>query len=296
MGQNSKISWTHHTFNPWWGCTNVSPGCDRCYAEIFSKRTGHSLWGKDVTRLFFGEAHWREPLKWDTKSKEIVKAGGERQRVFCASMADVLDTWEGEPTFSGKGAREWWTEANVLSMQEPLRLAKKGRWLDAARHLLWNLIEVTPFLDWLVLTKRPQDFRKMLAPHWLTEPRRNVWLMTTVESPAYVWRLNELVKVPAIVHGVSWEPGLDYVDFKPWCHPSFRNGLPGPDLDWVIAGGESGPGARPFDLAWARRVRDDCTASMTAFYMKQLGGHPDKRDFSGLWPTDLRIQQFPGRR
>lgn len=80
MVANSKIQWTDHTFNPWWGCVNVSPGCDNCYAEAFAKRVGHDVWGKNGARRFFGDKHWNEPLRWAPGSK-----------VFCASMADVFE-------------------------------------------------------------------------------------------------------------------------------------------------------------------------------------------------------------
>ncbi|HEY2512934.1 MAG TPA: DUF5131 family protein, partial [Polyangiaceae bacterium] len=118
MVANSKIQWTDHTFNPWWGCQRVSPGCEHCYAEAFAKRTGHGVWGPTAQRRFFGEAHWKEPLKWN----EAAKRSGQRARVFCASMADVFeDRWELEPH----------------------------------RARLAGLIRVTPHLDWLLLTKRP---------------------------------------------------------------------------------------------------------------------------------------------
>lgn len=78
MGATTAIAWTDHTFNPWWGCVNVSPGCDHCYAETFAKRTGHDVWGKDGERRFFGEKHWNEPRKWSG-------------RVFSASMGDVFE-------------------------------------------------------------------------------------------------------------------------------------------------------------------------------------------------------------
>src|SRR4051794_32502123 len=95
MGRNSSIEWTHHTFNPWWGCVKVSPACKHCYAEAWAKRTGFGLWGPRSDRRFFGDAHWREPLRWNAEAA----ADRTRRRVFCASMADVfeprreLDAW-----------------------------------------------------------------------------------------------------------------------------------------------------------------------------------------------------------
>jgi protein gp37 len=112
VGKNSSIEWTHHTFNPWWGCVKVSPACQNCYALEFARRLGHSIWGAAAPRRFFGENHWLEPLKWNARAK----ADGERKRVFCASMADVFE-------------------------------ARTD--LNSERAKLWKLIEATPWLDWL---------------------------------------------------------------------------------------------------------------------------------------------------
>jgi protein gp37 len=283
MGEKTGITWCHHTFNPWWVCTNVSRGCDRCYAEDLAHRLGLA-WGKDAPRLFFNEKHWGEPLKWNQKAVEA-KA---RRRVFCGSMCDILDTWTGgQPLFSGKNAEPWWMSGPPALRVYGLDMAvvkASGTWLDAARQLLWALIEATPQLDWLLLTKRPQSYASMLPQRWLQQPRRNVWIMTTVESPEYLWRLETIAKIPAAVHGVSWEPALAYVDFKPFAQV--------PNL-WVIGGGESCAGCRPFDLAWARLVRNDCRVIGVPYFLKQLGGHPDKRSNPALWPKDLRVQEFP---
>lgn len=239
MGETTKIAWAGATWNPWWGCTEVSDGCNHCYAEGFANRLALDVWGKHSPRRFFGEKHWNEPLRWSAR------------RVFCASMCDILED---------------------------------RRDLDSSRERLWKLIESTPQLTWMLLTKRPQNYSRMLPSWWLDSPLPNVWIMTTVESPEHLWRLREIAKIRAVVHGVSWEPGLAYVDFKPF---SDVNGL------WVIGGGESGVGCRPFDLEWARRVRDDCRQSGRAYFLKQLGGHPFKQDDPSLWPSDLRVQEFP---
>jgi len=254
VGEKTKISWTDHTFNPWWGCTNVSPGCDHCYAESSSNRWGFKIWGKDSARRFFGEKHWNEPIKWNQKAKEE----GIRRKVFCASMCDILEEWQPSP-------------------------GEEGR-LDMERERLFSLVESTPSLDWLLLTKRPQNYLRMLPQPWLDNPRSNVWVMTTVESPEYLWRLDAILRIPAVVRGASWEPGLAYVDFKPYA---------GIDSLWVIGGGESGAACRPFEVAWARQVRDDCRAIGARFFLKQLGGHPDKRENPQEWPEDLRVQEFP---
>ena len=142
MGKNSSIEWTDHTFNPWWGCVRVSPGCQNCYAETWAKRVGADVWGAGADRRFFGEKHWQEPVKWNRTASE----SSPRKRVFCASMADVFE----------------------------LRTD-----LDTARQQLWKLIIETSNLDWLLLTKRPENIRSM-AP-WTVWPD-NVWIGTTVED------------------------------------------------------------------------------------------------------------------
>ncbi len=148
----------------------MSTGCDNCYAAAFNKRIGRDDWGKDAPRRFFGEEHWAEPLKWNAEAAAL----GERHRVFCASMADVF---EDRPD------------------------------LVAERAKLWPLIEATPSLDWLLLTKRPAAQRRVL-PWAHREPWPNVWLGTTVENRDYLWRTDELRKVKAAVRFISYEPAL----------------------------------------------------------------------------------------
>src|SRR5271165_362130 len=120
MGQNSSIEWTDHTFNPWWGCTKVSPACQNCYAELWAKRMGHQVWGNRTQRRFFTNNHWNEPLIWNHDARNTKR----RRRVFCASMADVFE---------------------------------RKRELNSWRERLWTLISATPCLDWLLLTKRPEN-------------------------------------------------------------------------------------------------------------------------------------------
>jgi hypothetical protein len=237
-------------------------------------------WNQNAPRLFFGEKHWREPLRWNQRAQ----SQGERERVFCGSMCDILDTWQGEIIYSGappaqERARKWWGTG------WPQAWGARPVNLNLARELLWELIDATYWLDWLLLTKRPQDYRKMLPRRWLKNPRPNVWIMTTVESREYLWRLDAIAAIPAVVHGVSWEPALGYINFIPYAQRM-------PSL-WVIGGGESCAGCRPFDPNWARLVREDLAPTHTPFFLKQLGGHPDKQDKPARWPPDLRVQQFP---
>lgn len=272
MGRTTKIQWTDHTFNPWWGCTKVSPGCKNCYAERDAKRYGHDVWGPGKDRRLMSDAYWDEPLKWDRDAA----AAGCRPRVFCASMADVFD--EDAP---------------------PYQLAR-----------LWILIRQTPNLDWLLLTKRPENFSSLLPVDW-GDGWPNVWLGTSVESQRYAdERIPHLLDTSAVVHFLSCEPILGPVDLRNWLTYDWRPIEPGEEMnrvDWVIVGGESGPGAgsvRPFDLAWARTLRDQCLTAGVSFFMKQLGTRPVDdghevlvRDRKGgdidEFPEDLRIREWP---
>lgn len=223
MGQNSSIEWTDHTFNPWWGCTKVSPGCKHCYAETLSNRYGHAIWGPHSDRRIFGEKHWQEPLKWHRSAIEQ----GRRIRVFCASMADVFED---------------------------------NRKIEAEREKLWQLIEETPMLDWLLLSKRPENMLKF-AP-WSNAWPDHVWAMTSVENQEEAERrLPVLLHVPAVVRGLSVEPLIGPVDLSEWLA----------DIQWVIVGGESGPNARPMHPDWVRKVQDQCERFNVAFFFKQWG-------------------------
>lgn len=228
MGKYAEIEWTDHTFNPWWGCVRVSPACDNCYAETLATRFGNDLWGPHAPRRFFGETHWSEPLRWNAAAV----AAGRRERVFCASMADVFERRDD---------------------------------LDAERRRLWSLVAATPKLDWLLLTKRPQHVASMVP--WGDEWPSNVWLGTTVENQRFAEiRVPHLLAAPAKVRFLSCEPLLGAVDLSPW----IRAGEPSP-LHWIIAGGESGFGSRPMHPAWVRGLRDFADARGIAFHFKQWG-------------------------
>lgn len=222
MATDSKIEWTTHTFNPWWGCTKVSDGCKFCYAETLSTRYGHDCWGPRKKRRTFGEKHWQEPLKWNSDAERK----GERYRVFCASMADVFD--EAAPV------RE--------------------------RERLWELIRVTPNLDWQVLTKRPQLIANHLPDDW-EDGYSNVWLGTSVEDERVLQRISDLIQVPATVHFLSVEPLIGPI-----------NSLPLDDIEWVIVGGESGPKARPMEPDWVESIYQQCLEAQVPFFFKQWGG------------------------
>lgn len=237
MAIETGIEWCRSTFNPWWGCTKVSPGCDNCYAERDAHRfrTG---WGPDAERRTFGDKHWNEPRKWNEKARKEQEADPKAQwRVFCASMGDVFD--------------------NAVPQEH--------------RDRLWALIRETPHLTWLVLTKRIGNAAKMLPADWgFGYP--NVWLGASIVNQDEADRdIPKLLDTPARIRFLSMEPLLGPVDLR------FTNGLvhdcDAADylVDWVIVGGESGPNARPMHPDWARSLRDQCAADGVPFLFKQWG-------------------------
>jgi protein gp37 len=231
MAKDSKIEWTHHTFNPWWGCTKVSPGCKHCYAEAWAKRLGQHVWGSTAPRREFSDKHWSEPLAWNATANRL----GVRQRVFCASMADVFED---------------------------------RRDLDARRERLWKLIEATPHLDWLLLTKRPQNVSR-LAPYGHNWPL-NIWLGATAENQKWLdRRMVELGRLEAKILFLSCEPLLGALNLQPWIEAAKRDEFRLPH--WLIAGGESGAHARPPHPEWFTSLRDQCLHAGIKFHFKQWG-------------------------
>lgn len=246
MSTNTKIEWCDATFNPWIGCTKVSPGCDHCYAECSTPaRTLQVNWGPGAPRRRTSAANWNLPKRWNAQADAFMAQHGRRQRVFCASLADVFD--------------------NAVDPQ----------W----RADLFGLIQQTPNLDWLLLTKRIGNVRGMLAElaHGNDPdlslldmmPPPNVWIGATIVNQAELDRdLPKLYAAPACVRFLSIEPLLAPVTLDYW--PIFDEHEK-PLLHWVIVGGESGPNARPMHPTWARNLRDQCEAAGVPFLFKQWG-------------------------
>lgn len=270
MAENSAIEWTDHTFNPWEGCQKVGPGCDHCYAETRNARFGSGVarnWGPGAQRRRTSVSNWRKPLRWQTDAAAFLAEHGRRQRVFCASLADVFDNAV-DPTW---------------------------------RSDLFELIRATPDLDWLLLTKRIGNAATMAraAGGWPA----NVWLGATIVNQVEADRdIPKLLTTPAAKRFLSMEPLLGPVDLSQvrYCdddgdeliysplsgqgvmsdlgfyHPGegpWEELNPGvvPALDWIIVGGESGAGARPMHPDWARGLRDQCSAAGLPFLFKQWG-------------------------
>ena len=265
MSENSKIEWCHHTFNPWIGCTKVGPGCDNCYAEAdFDKRRHVVQWGAGQPRKRTAMSTWAMPLRWNAKAERL----GVRYRVFCASLADVFDN---------EVPAEW-------------------------RADLFELIERTPHLDWLLVTKRIGNVRQMIPDRWSVCMPPNLWLGITVVNQAEADRdIPKLLGLKVSVRFLSMEPLLGAVDLTRyhdwlgrsaggmWCPDCPERGVgidpdehthclgevvdaaPYDGIDWVIVGGESGPKARPMHPQWARDLRDQCAEAGVPFLFKQWG-------------------------
>jgi len=258
--KNSRIEWTHHTFNPVIGCDKVSPGCLHCYAETLNKRMGWVKRWSAGERKLTSESNWRQPLKWN----EAAKRANRRERVFCASLADWLD---------------------------PV-------WLALWRVDLLNLIEATPWLDWLLLTKRPHLFPLLvsecadlspLARNWSNGGiPHNVWAGTTCENQEWFdRRIPALVEIPAAFHFISAEPLLGPIQINDTLSRAYVA-----CINWVIVGGESGHGARPMAPEWARSLRDQCVAARIPFFFKQWGGV--QKNAAGNELDGVVWDQYPG--
>jgi protein gp37 len=308
MAENSKIAWTHHTANFWWGCFKVSDGCKNCYAETLSTRYGKHVWGPPATTMReMKQAVWKDLKNWDFEAKRA----GERRRVFVSSTSDFL---EDHP--------------------------QVGPWREAAKVMLRDLQS----LDVLLLTKRPENAPRFLAD-WYEDWPAHVWFGVSAESQEMAdLRIPELLKVPAPIRFLSLEPLLgpvqlskalqidddtwdqvnasdgddgepeefveeceaecDWINFgdrlvtnpehrewerlRKWQAEAIQLGK---DIQWVIVGGESGAKRRPFALDWVRSLLDECQSARIAFFMKQDSGAR-----AGMYdhlPDDLKVRQFP---
>jgi len=327
MTDKTKIEWTDATWNPLRGCSKVSEGCRHCYAEKVAARfsgpgqpyeglatRGPARWTGKVALI---EKHLEDPLRWKRP-----------RRIFVNSMSDLFH----------EAVPDEWIDRIVATM-----------WLGYIRRSEGGERPTTHHV-YQVLTKRPERMRAYVsdpstlyrvgalvttsvAPFGLAVPREwwpipSLWLGVSVEDQATAdERIPWLLDTPAAVRFVSYEPALGRVDFAGiWGYPgsATTEQLADWPIHWVIVGGESGPGARPFDVAWARSTIEQCREAGVACFVKQLGasvtdgdaeehldavGWPQRtkyddrqrillRDRKGgdwsEWPEDLRVREFPG--
>lgn len=270
MGDITGIEWTDHTWNPWWGCVRVSPACEHCYAETFAARFGVE-WGVKADRKIASEKVWNDPLRWN-RAAEKAKV---QRRVFCASMADVFED---------------------------------RRDLDQHRARLFGIIARTPHLTWQLLTKRIDRVLDLVPESWRKRFPPNVQIGTTVEDQRRAnERIPHLRRIPAAVRFLSCEPLLERVDLGKWVFDrdaAIRKVMYGPaalnaeqaddyiaevGIHWVIAGGESGPGARPMHPGWARDIRNQCAEAGVPFFFKQWGDWAPENTHDSTARDSVRI-------
>ena len=238
MAATTKIAWVDATQNFWIGCSKVSAGCKNCYAIPIAKQRKWAKWGVNEPRHITSVAYWKQPYAWNRKALK----NGKRLRVFCASLADVFDSHP--------------------DLVEP-------------RERMWKVIRETRCLDWLLLTKRPENIASMLPPDW-GDGYPNVWLGTSVEDMRVAHRIDTLRTIPAAIRFVSYEPALGPLD---------QADLRG--VQWLICGAESGPNYRTMDETWAIAMRDKCKREGVTFFFKQHNGKQ-----SGVEPTLQGVKHY----
>lgn len=249
MAQNSKIEWTHHTANLWHGCTKVHEGCDNCYAETLAKRWGNDIWGNDKPRKEI-KGVWNELLKM----QKLAKQAGEIHRVFVGSMMDIF-------------------EKPMMMQSERVYKLNTGE----IREKFFEQINkgLYPNLMFLLLTKRPSNINKYIPESWKQTPPENVMFGT---SPVNQQTFDTLVRHLQEVNGKR------FLSVEPQLYKITLGNLVG--IDWIIQGGESGHHKRPFNLEWARSMRDECQALGVPYFFKQI-------DKIQQIPDDLLIRNFP---
>ena len=353
MAIDTKIEWADSTFNPWIGCTKIASGCAHCYAEAQAGRFGVK-WGPDGTRRKTSVAYWRKPLSWNRKPCRCDSCGqwisdiddpphrdadgnecfgaptNQRRRVF-PSLCDPFEEWGGE-IVDHEGNRLLVCErcrktARNKKGHGPVPCACMSPWkpmtMADLRADFFRLIDQTPYLDWLLLTKRPQNIREMMAP-WLHDrcgpespaqsmlPIPNLWLLYSAsdqESLEAGLPLDCADLVPVI--GLSLEPLLGPIDLDAaWRkyrgdgyklnRNQYASECTTRGIDWVIVGGESGSKARPCNIEWIRSIRDQCREAGVPCFIKQIGANycDAVNGVCGaktLWPYDV-LPNGPSRR
>lgn len=302
MGSSTHIAWCDRTFNPWKGCVKVHAGCKFCYAEHEADiRYSQAEWGSFGTRVKTNASYWKQPYKWAREAVaaqrfNAMKANPAPYRselVFCASWADVFEDWDGVIRDHA---------GHILTPSyEPAGWQDRFATMDDMRSDLFTMIDLTPHLTWLLLTKRPENIRRM----WPGGYRHNVWLGTSVsdQETADEWmpRLRRCYGLCPMLF-LSAEPMLGPIDFR--FAPSLEDGSIDSHFKWVIFGGESGWNARPCHEEWLRSGIQQCRVAGIPPFLKQLGQQyyrenqiVQTRHVKGgdilEWPEDLQTQEFP---
>lgn len=271
MAGTTEIAWTDSTMNFWEGCQKVGDGCLHCYAEARNVRwAAGANWGPGAPRRRTSASLWSQPRKWNAEADAFDREHGHPRRVFACSLADLFDN----------AVPEQWQQDAFAEMQLATRLR------------------------WQPLTKRVGNVESMVPTHWKSGLwPRHVGLMITVVTNVEVRRdvpklidLKRRLGVPWI--GLSCEPLVEAIDEA--LLPFVK------EIDWIIIGGESGPGARPYDVQWALDLITLGAIANVPVFHKQFGANPishgdrllfaDKKggDWSE-WAKPFKVRQFPER-
>lgn len=333
MGKRTKISWCDSTFNPWVGCSKVSPGCANCYAEHDTPaRVLGVKWGPGEPRHRTSANNWRQPEAWNVACQNFPWRCG-----LCGGRF-VDPDFLGNPFCVCPKCNGLASERGLFQRNDRVFCGSLCDWLDPEVPIEWladllDLIQRTPNLNWLLLTKQPGQWRSQMerlrkfdhgltaedrtyagnmAEHWLagTPPLNVRFGVSAEDQERWDKRVPLLRSIPATSRFVSVEPMLERIVFT-----GLRN-MARPAIDWIIFGGESGPKARPCDVAWIRDGLRQCREAGVPAFVKQLGSRPmtqdpeiwtmhgltfgplTVRDLKGAdpseWTADLHVRQFPG--
>lgn len=306
MSANTAIEWCDSTFNPWIGCTKVSPACDHCYAEaLMDHRMHKAQWGAGNPRVRTSAANWHKPVAWNKKPFFECECG-----------------WRGEGIIEHGLACNWPSEKSYIQVRRRVFCASLADVFDNEVPIAWlaellDLVRLTPGLDWLLLTKRVgnviqrlkhvRDFWSALGlPDifpWISEwidghAPANVWIGSTICNQEEANRdIPKLITIPARVRFVSIEPMLGPIDFSGmWVE--FKNPAIHQNMleliDWVIVGGESGQHARPMHPRWVHVLRDQCIDVGVPFLFKQWGEYaPNHRTIHELKNSSDKPKTVP---
>lgn len=265
MGETTGIAWTDSTINVWHGCHKVDALCRNCYAEVSTpvrvkRAAGLEVWGASAARS--------ETKGWEASLRKWQRAAAAHRAIYADPPSPFVWRVFGQSlsdTFEDRG--------DDRCVESPITVGRTT--LPALRARFFAAIEAAPALTFQLLTKRPENITRMVPPSWLSSWPAHVWIGTSVgDQESADLRIPHLLRVPAAVRFLSVEPQLGPVDLR---RVSFGDGqwgdalVHGDQIHWVIQGGESGSKARSFDLAWARSLRDQCRATGTAYFLKQLG-------------------------
>jgi protein gp37 len=273
MAETTGIEWADKTWNPWIGCVEVSPGCEQCYARTDQdERRGRAKWGTENaggTRSKTSEKYWNDPIRWNEEAKRL----GLRYKVF-PSLCDPFEDFSGQIKDHKQQPLEIQSIAGDVNSWVPMQL-------EHLRRDFYRIIAETPYIDWLLLTKRVENVPRMVPPEWMENGfPGNIWIVASMEDQKrYDLRIKELLKLPAVVRGISYEPALGPISTHGLLSDMTANIVQMREEDrhimrgiqWVICGGESGPKARLMSPAWARSMQAQCEQQKVPFFFKQWG-------------------------